>query len=51
MDDFMGYGLVGRRHDDYSDGDATTDAAVDAFWDYKLPIYGIDTAVGQSYQS
>ncbi|MDV2989624.1 MAG: reductive dehalogenase [Dehalogenimonas sp.] len=50
MDDLMGYGLAGWAHDDYSAPDDKRTSAVDEFWNYQLPVYGIDTSVGQSYQ-
>jgi reductive dehalogenase len=47
MDDAFGYGLAGRAHDNFDVSDAATDAAVDEFWNYNLPIYGIPTSIKQ----
>nr|UZH91593.1 reductive dehalogenase [uncultured bacterium] len=48
MDDFMGYGLAGRAHDDFSEPTEESSAAVDKFWHYQMPVYGIDSRIGQS---
>lgn len=47
MDDAFGYGLRGRRHDDFTVGSvAGEDDAMNGYWDLKLPIYGIDSTIG-----
>ena len=50
MDDAFGYGLRGRRHDDFNVGSLgdTRDAGIDDWWDLKLPIFGIDSNIGAS---
>jgi hypothetical protein len=47
MDDVFGYGLRGRRHDDFETGERdSVDAAQESWWDLVTPIYGVDTTIG-----
>jgi hypothetical protein len=47
MDDAFGYGLRGRRHDDFDIGPReTVDNAQEAWWNLDLPIMGVDSTVG-----
>ena len=46
MDDAFGYGLRGRRHDDFEIGKSDVDDGPDSWWGLTVPIYGIDTTVG-----
>jgi reductive dehalogenase len=45
LDDAFGYGLRGRRHDDFSDNETADQAQAD-WWNLDLPIYGIDSTIG-----
>ncbi|MBA7584803.1 hypothetical protein ES708_26765 [subsurface metagenome] len=47
MDQFMGYGLRGRKHDHFELGSSEVDAAQQAWWDIDIPIYGYDTTIKQ----
>jgi hypothetical protein len=47
MDDAFGYGLRGRRHDDFTQGPvAGEDEAMNSWWDMRVPIFGIDSTIG-----
>jgi reductive dehalogenase len=47
MDDAFGYGLRGRRHDDFDTGPReVVDAAQEDWWNLNLPIMGVDSTVG-----
>lgn len=47
MDDAFGYGLRGRRHDDFDTGPReAVDVAQEDWWNLDLPIMGVDSTVG-----
>jgi len=47
MDQFMGYGLRGRKHDHFELGSSEVDAAQEDWWNIDIPVYGYDTTIKQ----